>query len=191
MLNRLRPALLALNTLSLWLNDQAEHVLNALQAAPNLTVLTFYIILCDDDDHKNRKTFCDILDKAFPWDAFATKPTSMRSVLLHKFPLIRRVGFYFCALRRSTLHFRRGLRRKMERQLKDRLEKTSADLGEYLDVGWLDEQYHPVVYSQKNGKPQWGFRPDSPRQEPETEASGWEDSESDAESVQNLYPYSD
>ncbi|KAJ7916228.1 hypothetical protein B0H13DRAFT_1998652 [Mycena leptocephala] len=111
MLNHLRPALLALNTLSLWLNDQAEHVLNALQVAPNLTVLNFYIILCDDDDHKNRKTFCDILDKAFPWDAFATKPTSMRSVLLHKFPLIRRVGFYFCAQRRSTLHFRRGFAR--------------------------------------------------------------------------------
>jgi hypothetical protein len=183
MLNRLRPALLALNTLSLCLNDQAEHVLNALQAAPNLTVLNFYIILCDDDDHENRETFCDILDEAFPWDASAAKPTSMRSILLHKFPLIRRVGFYFCAQRRSTLHFRRGLRGKMERQLKDRLEETLADLGEYFNVGWLDEKYHPVVYSQKNGKPQWGLPPDSLHQEPETEASDWEDSESDAESV--------
>jgi len=100
---------------------------------------------------------------------------------MQKFPLIQRIGFYFCAPRTSGMHFRRGLRRRMERELKNRLQETGADLGEYLEVGWLDSNFNPVVYSKTNGKPRWKLPPDVT--EPETEQS---DCESDTDSIDDL-----
>jgi hypothetical protein len=170
MLNRL-PVFPALNTLSLALNEQTEWLLNALPAAPMLTTLHFRIVFVRDDDYHSREDFRGIIHRVFPWGG-----QSMRGALTQKFPLLQRTEFQFCAPRHSVMHFRRGLRRRMERELTDRLQDTGADLAEHLDVRWLDTEFSPVVYSGTSGKPRWKLPPDC--LEPETEES---DCESDSD----------
>ncbi|KAJ7814622.1 hypothetical protein B0H14DRAFT_2849996, partial [Mycena olivaceomarginata] len=170
MLNRL-PVFPALNTLSLALNEQTEWLLNALPAAPMLTTLHLRIVFVRDDDYHSREDFRGIIHRVFPWGG-----QSMRGALTQKFPLLQRTEFQFCAPRHSVVHFRRGLRRRMERELTDRLQDTGADLAEYLEVRWLDTEFSPVVYSGTNGKPRWKLPPDC--LEPETEES---DCESDSD----------
>ncbi|KAJ7361423.1 hypothetical protein DFH08DRAFT_1074412 [Mycena albidolilacea] len=156
MLNRL-PAFPALDTLSLVLSDQStKQLLNALPAAPKLTTLNFRIMLDSGAGNDfDREDFRGLISKAFPWGG----SESMRIVLTQKFPLLHRIGFYICVPRNSAMHFRRGLRRRMERELKNRLEETGADLAGYLEVGWLDEKFNSVVYSKTNGKPPWKLPP--------------------------------
>jgi hypothetical protein len=173
MLNRL-PAFPALDTLSLVLSDQStKQLLNALSAAPKLTTLNFRIMLDSGaGDDFDREDFRYLIGETFPWGG----SESMRSVLTQKFPLLHRIGFYICVPRNSTMHFRRGLRRRMERELKNRLEETGADLAGYLEMGWLDEKFNPVVCRETNGKLPWKLPPDF--SEPETEES---DCESDTD----------
>ncbi|KAJ6572129.1 hypothetical protein B0H19DRAFT_1132670 [Mycena capillaripes] len=178
------PTFLALNVLIIWLRDnrQAEQVLNVFGAAPNLTKLIFRICLYHED-HDDREEFDNVMFKAFPWNG----SESMKTLLVRKFPLIQRIGFHICAPRDSHVHFRRGFRRRMEGRLKERLEQARADVGEYLEIEWLDadNDYNPVVYSKRNGKPPWTVSSTWDR-EPETEASDCEseelDSDSDSES---------
>ncbi|KAF7347575.1 hypothetical protein MVEN_01514100 [Mycena venus] len=181
MLSRL-PPFPTLDTLSLVLDDRTQEVLNALQSAPKLTRLDFRMIFAGDDDDDIRDDFRDIIGEAFPWGG----SESMRSVLTRKFPLTQRIGFYFCVPRNSAIHFRRGFRRRMERELKDRLEETNAGLGDLLEVGWLDTNFDPVVYSKTNGKPTtWKFPPGSP--EPPTEESDCEsDTDSDLDGLERV-----
>ncbi|KAJ7808179.1 hypothetical protein B0H14DRAFT_2870954 [Mycena olivaceomarginata] len=155
-LNRL-PEFPALNTLSLVLNEPTEELLHALPATPRLTTLHLRIVFVHEDDYYSREYFTRIIHRVFPWGG-----QSMRRSLTQKFPLLQRTE--------------RGLRRRMERELVDRLQNTGADLAEYLDVRWLDSEYRPVVYSKTNGKPRWKFPPDC--FEPETEES---DCESDSD----------
>ncbi|KAJ7669375.1 hypothetical protein DFH06DRAFT_1180772 [Mycena polygramma] len=162
------PPLQALRTLSISLY-QAEQVLNASKDAPTLTTLILRIPLFHVDVDRNSIDFDWILQAVFPW---GRKSESMRSALTRKFPLIRRLGFHFCAPRKSPIHFRRGLRRRMERQLMKRLEETEADVAEMVELDWLDDNYDPVVYNRSTGKPPWKLDPEIP--EPESEASDCE-----------------
>lgn len=120
--------------------------------APNLTKLVFRISLYheDDDDHRELD---DILREAFPWCG----SESMKTLLWRKFPLLQRIAFHFCASHDCHVHFRRGSRRRIERQLQKRLLQARANLGEYLEVEWLDadNEYNPVLYRKTNGKPPW------------------------------------
>ncbi|KAJ7698514.1 hypothetical protein B0H14DRAFT_3036764 [Mycena olivaceomarginata] len=132
----------ALNTLSLVLNEPTEELLHALPATPRLTTLHLRIVFVHEDDYYSREYFTRIIHRVFPWGGQSS-------------PSFQRTEFQFCAPRHSAMHFRRGLRRRMERELVDRLQNTGADLAEYLDVRWLDSEYRPVVYSKTNGKPRW------------------------------------
>ncbi|KAJ6459821.1 hypothetical protein DFH09DRAFT_1383486 [Mycena vulgaris] len=172
------PTFLSLQSLTIWLgpNREAERLVETFPAASNLSTIIFRIGL--EEDEENCDHFAEILRVAFPWD----KSTSMKSLLKRKFPLIQRIGFHFCAPRESDMHFRRGLHRAMERRLKERLEKTRADVAEYLEMEWLDGDYNPVAYSKKNGKPlqPWNVFRQSWHGEPEPEASDCDwDSDSD------------
>ncbi|KAJ6575325.1 hypothetical protein B0H19DRAFT_1372151 [Mycena capillaripes] len=167
------PAFPALNLFSISLNSnglETQRVLDALPA-PNLTVLNFQIMF-GDEAYEIYSDFGDILHALPPCHSDSAE--SMKSVLKRKFPLIRQIGFYFCAPRNSTVHYKRGLRRRMERRLKARLEEVGAEVAEYLEVGWLDDKLNPVVYNKKNGKPSWRLSP--PSVEPESEASDCEPS---------------
>ncbi|KAJ7651745.1 hypothetical protein DFH06DRAFT_1208015 [Mycena polygramma] len=115
------PTFLALTMLSIWLplGSEARPALDSLPVAPNLTALNFRIRF--DDDEGNFLDFRELLD-GLPWD----DSESMKSVLTRRFPLIRRIGFYFCAPRNSVMHFRRGFRRKMERQVARRHVQASG-----------------------------------------------------------------
>jgi hypothetical protein len=165
MLNRL-PEFPALDTLSLVLNEWSEGLVSALPAAPRLTTLHLRVVFGHEDYH-SREDFRGIIHRVFPWGG-----QSMRGALTQKFPLLQRTEFQFCAPRHSVMHFRRGLRRRMERELVARLQDTGADLVEYLDVRWLDSEYSPVVYSKTNGKPRWKLPPN--HFEPDTEESDCE-----------------
>ncbi|KAJ7669370.1 hypothetical protein DFH06DRAFT_182351 [Mycena polygramma] len=166
------PAFLALHTLSISLTE-AELVLNALDAAPALTALVLPILLFNEDEGRDLTEFTSILHTVFPWGPHG-QSQSMKSILTRKFPLLRRLRFQFCLARNSTIHFRRGLRRRMERQLRERLEQTGAEVAGYFDfeLEWLDDDYRPVVYNKANGKPQWQLHMGIP--EPETEESDCE-----------------
>ncbi|KAF8215874.1 hypothetical protein K438DRAFT_1799605 [Mycena galopus ATCC 62051] len=171
------PAFPTLDTLSLALNDQAEHMLEALQSIPKLTRLNLRIILGGDSDNEIREDFREILSEAFPWGG----SRSMKSALTQKCPLLRQIGIFFCVSRTSTMHFRRGSRARMERELTDCLDETRADLSEYLQVGWLDSEFNPILYSKTNGKPQNWKLPEG-FIEPETEGSDageWETDSND------------
>ncbi|KAJ7669365.1 hypothetical protein DFH06DRAFT_1468977 [Mycena polygramma] len=170
---RRMPTLPSLERLSISLAE-AEPVLDALKAVPTLTTLILRIPLPFADDELDHPYFDAILQSAFPWGG---QPESMKSVLTWKFPFIRRIGFHFCAPNNSTIHFRRDLRRRMERQLMERLEETGAHVAEYLELNWLDGNYDPVVYNKINGKPPWKLEPDI--QEPDTEESDceWDEEE--------------
>ncbi|KAJ7098240.1 hypothetical protein C8R44DRAFT_748104 [Mycena epipterygia] len=141
------PALPALNSLTIRLgtNRQAEWLINALTSAPNLTTLTFRIVFHQDAYDRIREALIEILDSVFPSDA---SRSILKSVLTRKFPLIRKVRFHFCAPRASDMHSRPGLRKKIERRLKEKLEETGADLEEYLELAWFDQDYNPVTYTQ-------------------------------------------
>jgi hypothetical protein len=169
MLGRL-PAFPALCTLTLWLspNRQAECMLTALNPMPNLTSLVFRVVLESHFVKGQYDDFREILYTAFPWDG----SESMKSILLRTFPLLRHIAFHFCVSRHSDTHFRRGLRRQIERDLKLHwLKKGDVDLAEYLELVWLDEDYNPVTYKKTNGKPPWTISRSEWNKEPETEAS--------------------
>ncbi|KAJ7765524.1 hypothetical protein B0H14DRAFT_3510189 [Mycena olivaceomarginata] len=121
-----------------------------------LTTLHLRIVFVRDDDYHSREGFRGIIHRVFPWGG-----QSMRGALTQNFP---------------SSSTRRGLRRRMERELTNRLQDTGADLAEHLDVRWLDREFSPVVYSGTNGKPRWKLPPDC--LEPETEES---DCESDSD----------
>ncbi|KAJ7034549.1 hypothetical protein C8F04DRAFT_566844 [Mycena alexandri] len=165
------PALSRLS-ISLGSNRQAQKILYALKA-PILRELIFRIPLYKDDQY-DREYFQKILDTAFPWGQSA----SMKSFVAAKFPSVQRIGFHFCVARTSHIHFRRGVRRKLEALLRARLEETGADVAELLQVEWLDDKYNPVVYSKTTGKPHWKFPRARSRYlqlpEPDTESSDWE-----------------
>ncbi|KAJ7243777.1 hypothetical protein C8J57DRAFT_1725959 [Mycena rebaudengoi] len=174
------PAFPELRSLTIWLgpNRQAEWMLAALAAAPNLTTITFRLTFDEGwDEEQQREGFNEVLRVVFPWGGFE----SMKTVLIGKFPLLCRVAFHFGAFRDSDIHFRRGVRRRMERRLKERLEETGADIAEYLELEWLDEDYNLLAYSKMNGKPLWTVERHSWSREPETEASDWESEKSDDE----------
>ncbi|KAF7347577.1 hypothetical protein MVEN_01514400 [Mycena venus] len=166
------PTFPVLDTISIISNDrQGEWLLHALQA-PKLTTLNFRILIFDGFTTQPEQ-FNRILPEAFPWGAPAPSEP-LKSVITRKFPLIRRIGLHFCAFRRSGLHFRRGLRRRVERRFMDRLKDTGADLDEYLEVGWVDEDHNPVVYNKTNGKPTRNWKLPPGISEPETEESDCE-----------------
>lgn len=171
------PGFVALESLTLWVRPQcfAEHFINGLKGAPNLTKLVFQLVLYKEDEEGDRKEFDAILHDLLPWQA----SESMKTVLTRKFPRCQRIGFHFCIPRDSEMHFRRGLRRRMERRLKDRLKETGAGITEFLEVEWLDEKYNPVTYSKTNGKPPWKIQNRAHwYREPETEASDCESEKS-------------
>ncbi|KAJ6541456.1 hypothetical protein B0H19DRAFT_1268455 [Mycena capillaripes] len=60
---------------------------------------------------------------------------SMKAVLTLKFPRLQRLAFHFCAPRDSEMHFRAALRKRMKRQLKDRLEQS-------VRIECFDEKYN-------------------------------------------------
>jgi hypothetical protein len=159
------PAFSALDVITIWLgpNRVVGRMFNALKSAPNLTALHFRIIPGCINDEKDYQDFRRILNTVFSLE----QPHFMKSVMTQKFPLIQRIGFHFCVDRSSSIHFRRGLRKRMEQQLRKRLEKSGIDVAKYLDVKWLDERYNPVVYNETNGNPHWKHRDTTP--EPETE----------------------
>jgi len=163
------PAFPALSMLSLSLSEtrQAEHILNALVAAPHLTTLIFRIILDNENDHEDYAVFKRILNTGLPLDP---------SMLTQKFPLIKRIGVYFCVERGSGLHFRRGLRRRMEQRSR---EKAGSDVAKYLELKWLDADQKPVTYNTTSGKPPWKLPFWIP--EPETESSDCESDENSDE----------
>ncbi|KAJ7154653.1 hypothetical protein C8R46DRAFT_1117955 [Mycena filopes] len=130
---------------------RAEEVITALTSVPYLTTLILRID-ADGPERQRRESLCRLLRTKFPW----SNSESMKSVLTRKFPLIQRVVFQFRYPRHSPIHFRRGLRRWLERRLRNRLDETGEDLAEYLEVGWVDEDFNPVVY-QADGKPLWNI----------------------------------
>ncbi|KAJ7150915.1 hypothetical protein C8R43DRAFT_1191477 [Mycena crocata] len=161
------PPFPAPDSLTIWLraNRQAEYVLNVLKVAPNVTTLIFRISLYFEEDRG--RSLGAILRVVFPCGGSG----GMKTALKRKFLLLKRVGFHFCIPHNSDLHFRRGARRRMERWLKERLEKTGADVAEYLELKWLDEDLSPVSYDNTTGKPPWKFVCKPGREEPETEDS--------------------
>ncbi|KAJ7794631.1 hypothetical protein B0H14DRAFT_3496789 [Mycena olivaceomarginata] len=148
------PALPTLNMLSIPLYPgmrEAVHVLGALEAAPNITKLVFPIMLYRQTADSACEYFLKIIYTVFPW----AHPESMKNVLTRKFPLLQQIKFQMRVPRASTIHFRRRLRRRMERRLRSRLELIGADITEYLELGWFDEEWNPVTYSKSSGKPHW------------------------------------
>jgi hypothetical protein len=79
------------------------------------------------------------------------------------------------------MHFRRALRRRTERQVKEHLERMGADVTEYLEVRWFGRDYSPVAYGRKNGKPHWKVSR-SFWNDPESEASDCKSEKLDADS---------
>ncbi|KAK7064055.1 hypothetical protein R3P38DRAFT_2822111 [Favolaschia claudopus] len=172
---KLLPAFPSLETLSLSLNECVQQVLGSISAAPKLAILNLRIMLLDEYD--DTYEFCEILEETFPWVGPGSTSGSMKNDIKLKFPAIRRICFQFCVLRSSPIHFRRGVRKGMERKLRERLLKTGADIGDYLEIEWLDERFNPAVYSRTSGKPPWMFG--RAGKEPETEASDYEVDEFD------------
>ncbi|KAJ7031598.1 hypothetical protein C8F04DRAFT_694495 [Mycena alexandri] len=168
------PPFPTLDTLSVAFdaNHQAAKVMNVLGPAPHLTALILRISLPYNHLH-----LLQILRAAFPW----CSSESMKSTLTRRFPLLRRISFHFFAPRNSAIHFRRGLRRWMERQLRKRLEETEIgeDVAEYLEVKWFDDadKLHPVTYSKINGKPPWN----RDTEVSDYESDSWNRDEPDAE----------
>ncbi|KAJ7044796.1 hypothetical protein C8F04DRAFT_1228546 [Mycena alexandri] len=169
------PAFPALNTLSLSLDagSHAEAAITVLGSAPLLSTIILQIPLLNEDEEDDREYFREIIGSAFPW----RKRESMKCAVTKKFPLIRRIVFHFRVPDNSPIHFRRGLRRWMERQLSERLEETREDLTEYLKVGWFDYDLNPVEYSKTTGKPQWKLRnlPEPDTESSEYESESWDD----------------
>ncbi|KAJ7484372.1 hypothetical protein FB451DRAFT_1392930 [Mycena latifolia] len=175
------PAFPTLHSLTIGLGPKhpAESLIQALTAAPNLNTIIFRIGFSEDGDvDEHRKHLNASLGAAVPW---ATSE-SMKSFLKRKFPLPRQIGFHLSVWRDSDLHFRRGLRRRMERRLKEQLDQAGADVTEYLELQWLDENYKPVTYNHTNGKPPWKVDRSSYNKEPETEASDCESDKADEDS---------
>lgn len=179
------PLLPALDSFTICLDShqQARRLITALTAAPNLTTLIFRIVFNSDYDGWILGTLDTTLKSIFPWGApSGVASESMKSALTRNFPLIRQIRFHFCAYRASEMHYRRGLRREMERQLKSQVKRTRADVEEYLQVAWFDEDYNPVTYSKTNGKPPWKVFRNSGDEEPETEASESDNSHCESDS---------
>ncbi|KAJ7669390.1 hypothetical protein DFH06DRAFT_182776 [Mycena polygramma] len=164
---RRMPALPSLETLTIPLLEAAP-LLNALKA-PTLTTLILRIPLFLKDVERDRAYFDTVLHNAFPWGG---QSESMKSALMQKFPLLRRIKIHLSIPRNSPIHFRRGLRRRMERQLWEQLEETGADVSVSLELAWLDDDNNPVRYNKTSGKPPWTFR--GRFKEPETEESDCE-----------------
>ncbi|KAJ7753830.1 hypothetical protein B0H16DRAFT_1459300 [Mycena metata] len=72
--------------------------------------------------------------------------------------VLEQIGFHFCAPYKSELHLRRGPRRRVEALLRARLQETGADVAEFLQLEWLDDEYTPVVYGETTGKARWELR---------------------------------
>ncbi|KAJ7484344.1 hypothetical protein FB451DRAFT_82497 [Mycena latifolia] len=175
------PAFPSLQSLTIWLspNRQAEWLVKALTAALNLHTLIFRIGFTDHYDiNEHRRHLDEILRVAFPWDT----SESLKSLLKDKFPLLRRIGFHFSLSHTSDMHFRRGLRRRMERRLRGHLDQAGADVAEYLELEWFDEKYNPATYSKTSGKPPWEVSRHYWNPEPQTEASDCESDKSDKDS---------
>lgn len=167
MLNRL-PTFPALDTLSFALNEETEELLNALPPAPMLTTLNFRLVFVGDDGDAHFRDTIDCLPWGWGDDASQSTPIA----LMQRFPLLHRIEFHFCVPRHSVIHFRCGLRKRMERELADRLQETAPDLTAIVQVRWLDDKLDPMVYSKTNGKPRWKVPPGSI--EPDTEESDFE-----------------
>ncbi|KAJ6541533.1 hypothetical protein B0H19DRAFT_1173461 [Mycena capillaripes] len=173
------PVFPALESLTLWTRPQSkcktDSFINGFKGAPVLTTLIFRLVLYKEDDEDDRADFEQILNDILPWRT----AESMKTVLTRKLPRLQRIGFHFCIPGDSDMHFRRGLRRRMEQRLKDRLEKTGADIAELLQIEWLDDECRPVRYNTSNGKPPWKFPLANWRHtEPDTEASDCESEKS-------------
>ncbi|KAJ7636880.1 hypothetical protein FB45DRAFT_907603 [Roridomyces roridus] len=192
------PAFLALETLTIWLHPDhmAQQFIDALKGAPKLTKLVFRVWLHSEDYDQDRQDFNQIVNNIFPWGG----PDSMKTVITRKFPLCREVVFHLCVSRVSVTHFRRGVRRRMERQLKERLKKTRADIAAYLRIEWLDEDFRPVVYRKTDGKPLWSPERNGVKNGSESDSEddgkiGWEsepdteDSDCESESEGNEYDW--
>jgi hypothetical protein len=166
----------ALESLTIWLgpDSQAQRLVKALPAAPNLTTIIFVIDFDEgqEDLEEEREHLDDVL--RVPW----VGSESMKTFLKRRFPLLNRIGFHLCPPRDSDMHFRRGLRRRLERRVKRSFE---ADLGQYLAVEWFDDDHNPVSYSKARGKPPWKVSRSSWK-EPETEPSDSESEKSEADS---------
>ncbi|KAF8175526.1 hypothetical protein K438DRAFT_1847893 [Mycena galopus ATCC 62051] len=180
--NEVLPVFKALESLTIWMRPYWGHkahvinALNALTSAPNVTTLIFRLVL--DGDVKEAQREFDIILRDLPlWRT----SESLKSVLARKLPRWRQVEFHFCIPRDSEIHFRRGLRRRMERQLTDELEERGAGIDGFFEFEWVDEEYNPVRYKKPNGKPPWKFRRQSRRRrEPDTESSDCESQSSEA-----------
>ncbi|KAJ7434166.1 hypothetical protein FB451DRAFT_296833 [Mycena latifolia] len=180
------PALQTLHSLTIGLepNHPAKSLIQTL-AAPNLSTIIFRIGFSGDGVDEHRKHLDETLRVAVPW---ATSE-SLKSFLKCKFPLLRRIGFHLFVARDSDLHFRRGLRRRMERRLTEYLDQMGADVTEYLELQWLNGNCKPVTYSHTNGKPPWTIEHSSWNKEPKTEASDCETDKSDEDSEYDLDGY--
>lgn len=179
MVDRL-PVFVALQSLTLWIGPhcQAKHFINSLKVTPNLITLNFrHVLWQQDEDAANREEFEQLLRELLPWST-PSESESMKTVLTRTFPRCQQIGFHFWMPRDSDIHFRRGLRRRMERRLKDRLDESGADISELLRIEWLDEEYNPVRYNTTNGKPPWTIERSWQNKEPETEASDCESEKS-------------
>jgi hypothetical protein len=135
MVDRL-PVFIALQSLTLWIGPhcQAKHFINSLKVTPNLITLNFrHVLWQQDEDAANREEFEQLLRELLPWST-PSESESMKTVLTRTFPRCQQIGFHFWMPRDSDIHFRRGLRRRMERRLKDRLEESGADISELLRI---------------------------------------------------------
>ncbi|KAF8175513.1 hypothetical protein K438DRAFT_1771123 [Mycena galopus ATCC 62051] len=186
--NKVLPAFPALESLTLWIRSYwgrhgMDHVIDALDAftvAPRLTRLIFRMVLSRSGEEGVQEDFDDILGGLPRWRT----SESLKAVLARKLPRCERVEFHMCIPRDSDIHFRRGVRRRMEGELKDELAENGAGIEELLRIEWVDEQYSPVSYNEANGKPPWKFQRSSyypaRRGEPETESSDCESEDSEA-----------
>ncbi|KAJ7018252.1 hypothetical protein C8F04DRAFT_1152101 [Mycena alexandri] len=165
------PALQSL-TIRFTLNGSAERTLDTLRAV-NLTTLIIRLAYSSSNDARNRNRFHTSLRL---WSN-----SSQVGSILKNFPALRRVGLQLSFSRTSVVHFRRGLRRRMERQLYGVLETIGLGKGiQLLPIEWVDDRYQLVLYHQGNGKAPWKWREEEP--EPETEASSEDESQgSDSE----------
>ncbi|KAJ7154617.1 hypothetical protein C8R46DRAFT_440920 [Mycena filopes] len=179
------PIFSALQTLTIWLglNLQATRFLDALTAAPGLTTVIFRIRLYQEDDEEDRKHLARVLDDVLFW----TGSMSVKTRLTQKYPSIQRIGFHLSVPHSSDVHFRCGYRRRVEKQLMERLTRAGGAATDYLPVEWLDvENGHArVEYSSVTGKPPWSIPRDHRpwhNREPDTEASDCDSEKSDSES---------
>lgn len=106
--------------------------------APKLIRLIFGGVLYHADARTARNALEYFFRDLLSW----VTPTSesMRTFFVRKFPRCQRIEFHFCTGRNSEIHFRRGLRRRIERKLKNCLEESGAE------VEWLEDDGNYEVW---------------------------------------------